>query len=54
MTRYNISYKFSRNGTSWSMSSTFVIANSPDEAIKEVKSMYPYVSNVKIIGQRPA
>lgn len=53
MTRYNIRYKFSRNGTSWSLSSTFVVAESESDAIRQVESMYPHVTDIKVLAQRP-
>jgi hypothetical protein len=52
MKRYNISFRYSRNGTSWSRSSTFVNADSASDAIAQIKSRYPYVEDIRIIGVR--
>ena len=53
MTRFNISYKYSNNGTAWSMTSTFVNASSSAEAIKMVKKKHPYVKEVRVIAKKP-
>ena len=53
MTRYNISLKYSNNGTSWSQTSTFVNASSEAEAKKMIKDKYKNVKDIKIIGKRP-
>ena len=52
MQRYNLSFRFSRNGTSWSMGSTFVNATSSADAMAQVRSMYPYVENIRILSVR--
>lgn len=53
MTRYNISLKYSNNGTSWSQTSTFVNASSEAEAKKIIKTKYKNAKEIKIIGKKP-
>lgn len=53
MTRYNISFKYSNNGTAWSQTSTFVNASSDAEAKRMIKDKYPYVKDIKVIAKRP-
>ena len=52
MKRYNLTFRFSRNGTSWSMGSTFVNASSESDAIAQVRRKYPYVENIKVVSVR--
>ena len=52
MKRYSISFSYSRNGTSWTRTSTTVIASSDSGAIAQVKSKYPYVRDVRIMSVR--
>ena len=52
MKRYNISFRFSRNGTSWSRSSTFVNASSESDAIAQIRSRYAYVEDIRILSVR--
>ena len=52
MKRYNISFRFSRNGTSWSQSSTTVTASSESAAIAIIRNRYPYVENIRILAVR--
>lgn len=53
MTRYNISLKYSNNGTAWSQTSTFVNASSVAEAKKIVKDKYKNAKDIKVLAQRP-
>lgn len=53
MTRYNISLKYSNNGTSWSQTSTFVNASSESEAKSMIKDKYPNAKDIRIIDKRP-
>ena len=53
MTRYNISLKYSNNGTSWSQTSTFVNSSSEAEAKKMIKNKYKNAKDIKVIGKRP-
>ena len=53
MTRYNISLKYSNNGTAWSQTSTFVNASSVAEAKKIIKSKYKNAKDIKVLAQRP-
>ena len=53
MTRYNISLKYSNNGTSWSQTSTFVNASSEAEAKRIIKDKYKNAKDIKVIGKRP-
>jgi len=52
MTRYNISFTYSNNGTARSQTSTFVNATSETEAKNMIKKKYPNVKDIKIIGKR--
>ena len=53
MTRYNISLRYSNNGTAWSQTSTFVTANSEAEAKEMVKEKYKNAKDIKVIAKRP-
>ena len=50
MKRYNLSFRFSRNGTSWSMGSTFVTASSASDAMDQVRSRYAYVKDIRVLS----
>ena len=52
MKRYNLTFRFSRNGTAWSMGSTFVNASSESAAIAQVRKKYRYVENICVVGVR--
>ncbi len=52
MKRYSISFRYSRNGTSWTRTSTTVTASSDSGAIAQIKSRYPYVSDIRIMSVR--
>ena len=52
MTRYNISFVYSNNGTAYSRTSTFVNASSEQEAKQIVRDNYPNAKDIKIIGKR--
>lgn len=53
MTRYNISLKYSNNGTSWSKTSTFVNANSESEAKAIIRQKYKNATEIVILAKRP-
>ena len=52
MKTYNISYKYSRDGKSWSNTNDYVNAESDTGAIMQIQSKYPYVKDVRIISAR--
>ena len=52
MYTYTISFKYSKDGRSWSHASTTVKAESDIGAIAQVESKYPFVSDIKIISRR--
>ena len=52
MKRYSISFRYSKEGKSWTRTSTTVIASSDSGAIAQVKSKYPYVSDIRIMSVR--
>ena len=52
MKTYSISFAYSRNGTSWTRTSTSVKATSETGAIAQVKSKYPYVKDIRIMSVR--
>lgn len=45
MKTYSISFAYSKNGTSWTRTSTRVQATSDQGAISQIKSRYPYVKD---------
>ena len=49
---YTISFKYSRNGTTWQGMSTSVKADSSQGAIMQIKSRFPYVKDIRIISAR--
>ena len=53
MTRYNISLKYSNNGTAWSQTSTFVNASSEAAAKKMINDKYKNAKDIKVIAKRP-
>lgn len=52
MKTYHITYKYSKDGNSWSSASADVNAESDTGAIMQVQSKYPYVKDVRIISAR--
>ncbi len=52
MHTYSISFKYSRNGTSWTTTSTTVRATSDMGAIAQIESKYPYVKDIRIMSIR--
>lgn len=52
MKRYSISFRYSRDGKSWTRTSTTVMASSDSSAIAQVKSKYPYVDDIRIMSVR--
>ena len=52
MYTYTISFKYSRDGRSWSGAQTTVRADSDMGAIAQVESKYPYVTEIKILNRR--
>ena len=49
---YTISFRYSRDGRTWSSSNATVKATSDEGAIIQVQSKYPYVSDIKIKNVR--
>lgn len=52
MKRYSISFRYSRDGKSWTRTSTTVTASSDSGAIAQVRSKYPYVADIRIMSIR--
>ena len=52
MKTYSLSFSYSRDGKSWSNRNTHVKADSDSGAIAQVKSMFPYVRDVRIMSVR--
>lgn len=52
MKTYSISYKYSRNGKSWTSTSSSVKAESDMSAIVQIQSKYPYVKDIKVTSVR--
>ena len=52
MYSYSLSFYYSRDGRNWSHGNTTVKAESDLSAIEQVKSMYPYVKDIKVLSRR--
>ena len=52
MKRYSISFRYSRDGKSWTRTSTSVMASSDPGAIAQIKGRYPYVDDIRIMSCR--
>lgn len=52
MYSYGLSFKFSKDGKYWSGTTTTVKAESDLAAIEQVKSMYPYVKDIRVLSRR--
>lgn len=52
MGTYSISYKYSKDGISWTGTTTSVKAESDTSAIMQIKSKYLYVKDIKINSVR--
>ena len=52
MKTYSISFRYSRNGQSWTITSTTVKATSDSGAIAQIKRKYPYVQDIRIMSVR--
>jgi len=50
MKRYSISFSYSRDGKSWTITSTTVTASSQTAAISQIKIRYAYVKNVRVMS----
>ena len=50
MKAYSISFSYSRDGKSWTRTSTRVKASSDSGAIAQVKSKYRYVRDIRIMS----
>lgn len=52
MKTYVFSYRFSRNGNSWSSGSSSVKAETQADAMAQLKNKYPYVKDIKLMYTR--
>lgn len=52
MKTYSISFKYSKNGNSWTSTSTSVKAESDVSAIMQIKSKYTYVKDIRVMSVR--
>lgn len=52
MKTYSISFRYSRDGKSWTITSTNVKADSSSSAMSQVRSKYPYVRDIRIMSVR--
>lgn len=50
MKTYSISFRYSRDGKSWTVTSTTIKATSDSGAISQLKSKYKYVENIRIMS----
>lgn len=48
MKTYSISFRYSKDGKTWTRTSTYVKAESDLSAMAQVKSKYLYVDNIRI------
>ena len=52
MKTYSISFAYSRDGKSWTRTSTTVKAATESGALAQVRSKYPYVKDMRIMSVR--
>ncbi len=52
MKTYLIAYEYSRNGSSWTTTSSHFKAESEAGAIAQLESKYPYVRKIRIMSVR--
>lgn len=52
MKTYSISFRHSRDGKSWSRSSTSIKSETQAGAIAQLKSRYPYVDDIRVMSVR--
>lgn len=52
MKTYSISFRYSRDGKSWSRSSTSIKARTESAAISQLKSRYRYVDDIRVMSVR--
>ena len=52
MQTYSISFKYSKNGTSWTSTSKSIKAESDISAIAQIQSSYQYVKDIRITSVR--
>ncbi len=52
MKTYSISYKYSKDGKSWTSTTISVKAESDMSAMRQVESKYPYVKDMRITSVR--
>lgn len=52
MSRYSISFRYSRDGRSWTRTSTTITASSESGAIAQLKRRYPFLDDVRVMAVR--
>lgn len=52
MKNYSITFKYSKDGKSWYRLNKIVKAESDRGAIEQIKSLYPYVTEINIMSVR--
>ncbi len=52
MKTYLLAYEYSRNGTSWTTTSSHFKAESEMGAIAQLQSKYPYVRKIRVMSVR--
>lgn len=52
MKTYSIGYRYSKNGSSWTSTSSSVKAETELGAIAQIQSKYPHVQNIRIMNVR--
>lgn len=52
MKTYSISFRWSRDGKSWSRRSTSIKADSQSEAISILRSRFNYVEDIRVMSVR--
>lgn len=52
MKTYNISFKYSKNGSSWTSANRSIKADSDSGAIMQIQSLFPYTKDIKIVSAK--
>lgn len=50
MKTYSIAFRYSRDGKSWTVTSTHIKATTESSAISQLKSKYKYVDSIRIMS----
>ena len=53
MNQYSFSFKYSKDGKTWTQSNTFIKAETQSDARYELESKYPYVKDIRLTNTKP-